>query len=72
MCLETKAIEYCEKHGVIDYKITPTKLIYYANYPAYLYEKRRTYKVTIDLSTMQEKRTLLKKWNAKGNSNMYK
>ena len=72
MSFEDKAIEYCEKHGVIDYKITPTLLIYYANYPAYLYEKRRTYKVTVDLSTMEEKRTLLKKWNAKGNSNMYK
>ena len=72
MCLETKAIEYCEKHGVIDYKITPTQLIYYTNYPAYLYEKRKTYKVTLDLYTMEEKRTLLKRWNAKGNSNMYK
>ena len=72
MSLETKAIEYCEKHGVIDYKITPTKLIYYTNYPAYLYEKRKTYKVTLDLYTMEEKRTLLKRWNAKGNANMYK
>ena len=72
MSLKAKAIEYCEKHGVIDYKITPTQLIYYANYPAYLYEKRKTYKVTLDLYTMEEKRTLLKRWNAKGNANMYK
>lgn len=72
MSSQSKAIQYCEKYGVIDYKITPTQLIYYANYPAYLYDKRRTYKVTIDLSTMQEKRTLLKRWNVKGNVNMYK
>ena len=72
MSSQAKAIEYCEKHGVIDYKITPTQLIYYTNYPAYLYEKRKTYKVTLDLYTMEEKRTLLKRWNAKGNANMYK
>ena len=62
-----RALLYCETYGIIEpYKITNQTLIYYANYPAYLSEPRRTYKVIVKLSTMEEKRTLLKKWSRKG------
>lgn len=67
-----KAQEYCEKYGIVPYKITKTKLIYYANYPAYLHEKRHTYKCAVDLKTMQETRIQLKRYFKLGNINMYK
>lgn len=48
-------------------------MTYYANYPAYLSESRRTYKIVINLDTMKEEsRTQLKRWNRNGNYNMYK
>lgn len=69
---EDKAIEYCEKYGIIQYKISNGTLVYYANYPAYLGSKKRTYKVTVDLDNMEEKRVELKRYNPEGNYNMYK
>jgi hypothetical protein len=47
-------------------------MIYYTNYPAYLSEPRKTYKVTVRLNTMKEDRQRLTKWNPKGNVNMCK
>ena len=48
-------------------------MIYYANYPATQFEKRRTYKVIVDLKKMREHyRVLLKRWHRPGNHNMYK
>lgn len=68
-----KASQYAEEHGIIDYTVNDNKMTYYANYPAYLSEQRRTYKILVNLSTMKEEsRTQLKRWNKLGNHNMYK
>lgn len=67
-----RAVEYAEKHGIIDFKVKGNRMIYYANYPAYIAEPDRTYKVTIRLNTMKEERQLLNKYYPKGNLNMYK
>ena len=68
-----RAYMYCEEYGIIEpYKITRQTLTYYTNYPAYLSEPRRTYKVKVKLSTMEEKRILLKRWSNKGIHNYMK
>ena len=70
---KARAIRYCEEYGIIEpYRITNQKLIYYTNYPAYISEPRRTYKVEVKLSTMEEKRILLKRWSKKGIHNYRK
>jgi hypothetical protein len=70
---ENKAIIYAEKYGIIEYTVNGNKMTYYANYPAYLSESRRTYKIVVNLDTMKEEsRTQLKRWNRNGNYNMYK
>ena len=69
---ELIALQYAEEYGILDYKVKGNRMIYYANYPAYISEPRRTYKVTVRLNTLKEERQLLTKWNAKGNSNMCK
>ena len=56
-----RAIEYAEKHGIIEFKVKGNRMIYHANYPAYLSEPPKTYKITVRLDTMQEERQLLKK-----------
>ena len=67
---EKLALEYAEEHGILEYKVKGNRMIYYANYPAYLELPNRTYKVTVRLDTMKEERQLLKKWNPKGNYNL--
>lgn len=68
-----KATQYAEEHGIIEYTVRGCKMTYYANYPAYLSEGRRTYKIVVNLDTMKEEsRTQLKRWNGNGNYNMYK
>jgi hypothetical protein len=67
-----RAIEYAEKHGIVEFKVNGNRMIYYANYPAYISEPNRTYKVTIRLDTMKEERKLLNKYYPKGNHNLYK
>ena len=69
---EQKALEYAERYGILDYKVKGNRMIYYANYPAYLSEPKKTYKVTVRLNTMKEDRQKLTKWNPKGNVNMCK
>ena len=73
MDMSERAIEYAENYGIIGYKVTGTKMVYYANYPTVQYEKRRTYKVIVDLNKMKEcSRERLKRWNRNRNHNMYK
>ena len=68
-----KATEYAEEHGIIECTLNGNKMTYYANYPVYLSEGRRTYKIVVNLDTMKEEsRTELKRWNKLGNYNMYK
>jgi hypothetical protein len=69
---ELAAQLYAEKHGIVDYKVKGNRMIYYANYPAYLTEPKYTMKVTVRLNTLKEERQRLTYWNPKGNSNMYK
>lgn len=69
---EQKALEYAEKHGILEWKVKGNRMIYYVNYPEYLSEPRKTYKVIVRLDTMKEERQRLTKWNQKGNVNMYK
>lgn len=66
-----KADTYCEVHGIFEYKVVAGKLVYYANYPTYLSEKRRTYRVEVNLDTMKEERKLVR-FNKLGQHNMYK
>ena len=67
-----KAIQYAEKYGIAEYKVDGNIMTYYANYPSYLSEERKTYKVVINLDTGKETRKKLKRWNKNGNYNMYK
>ena len=55
---EQIALEYAEKYGIIEYKVNGNRMIYYANYPEYLSEPKRTYKVTVRLNTLKEERQL--------------
>ena len=73
MNYEDKATQYAEEHGIIEYIVHGNKMTYYANYPAYMSEGRRTYKIVVNLDTMKEEsRTQLKRWNKLGSYNMYK
>ena len=72
MNYEDKATQYAEQHGIIEYTVSGNKMVYYANYPAYLSEPRKTYKIMVNLNSMNETRTHLKRWNKLANSNMYK
>ena len=67
---EQRALQYAEEKGILDYKVKGNRMIYYANYPEYLSEPRKTYKVTVRLDTMKEERQKLNKWNPKGNANL--
>ena len=69
---ENRAIRYAEEFGILEWKRKGNRMIYYTNYPSYLSEPKRTYKVTVRLNSMTEERQLLTKWNPKGNVNMYK
>ena len=61
-CYKTKADSYAEEHGIIEYTINGCKMTYYVNYPAYLSEERRTYKIVVNLDTMKEEsKTQLKR-----------
>lgn len=70
---EEKALRYAEEHGIVEYSVDGCKMTYYANYPAYIAEPKRTYKVTVNLITgIEDLRVRMKRWNKAGNHNMYK
>jgi len=70
---KSRAIQYAEKYGIVEYKVDGKKMVYYANYPPAGLDPRQTYKVTVNLDTLKEEsRVGLKRWNSKGNYNMYK
>jgi len=67
MSYENNAALYSERYGICDYNIIGNKMIYYSNHPAYLKERRRTYKVIVNLDSLKEmNRVLLKRWSKKG------
>jgi len=55
---EQKALEYAEEYGIIEYKVKNNLMIKYHSFP---YE-RTTYKSIINLDTMKETRTRLKRY----------
>ena len=62
---EKNATLFCEKYGIIDYKVKDNHLIYYRNC-AVAQGIYRTYKHTVDLDTMKENVKELKRLNKKG------
>jgi hypothetical protein len=48
-------VQYCEKFGIIEYTIKGNTMRYYENF------HEGTYKCELNLTTMKEKRTLLKR-----------
>lgn len=62
---EKRAILFCETYGIIEYQIKGDQLIYYRN-NAIAQGVYRTYKHTVNLDTMKETVTELKKLNKKG------
>lgn len=62
---EQKAISFCEKYGIIDYKVQDNTLVYYRN-SAVAQGVYRTYKHTVNLETMKENVQELKRLNKKG------
>lgn len=69
-----RELAYVEYFGIVQYKRKPNdnRLYYYANYPKYLAEPRKTYKVTVHLNTMTSERKKLTKWREEGNANLRK
>ena len=63
---EQKSLQYAEHYGVTEYTTASNKMIYYISYPQYLNNKRYTIKAVVNLDTMQEQRTQLKKYNRIG------
>lgn len=63
--MSEKAINFCEKYGIVEYQIKGDHLIYYRNC-AVAQGVYRTYKHTVNLDTMQESVQELKKLNRKG------
>lgn len=53
-----KAIRYAEKYGVVEFHMSGENMIYYSSFPM----EKTTYKCVVDLETMSEKRTPLRKY----------
>ena len=57
---ENKALQFAEKHGIIDYKVKGNKMIFYEIFHTdSTLTKKIKYKVVIDLRTMTETRKAL-------------
>lgn len=63
---EDKALLYCEKYGIIEYRVKKNLLIYNVSYPAYLCNPHYTIQHTINLDTMQHTSKQLARYDAKG------
>ena len=62
-----RADTFAETYGIITYKVSGRNMIFYANYYTdYTHKKAITYKCVVNLDTMKEKRTELKKLNRTG------
>ena len=62
---EKNALLFCEKYGIIEYTVNGNQLIYYRN-NAIAQGIYKTYKHTVNLDTMDETVTELKRINKKG------
>ena len=63
---EQKAIQWCERYGIVEYKLNKNLLVYNVSYPAYLGNPHYTIKHTVNLDTMQETTQQLKRYDHKG------
>lgn len=69
--MEQAQLLYSEKYGIIESIRIKNRMIYYASYPSQGQDKKITYKITVDLETLEEmERTELKKYYKKGEVNM--
>ena len=68
---KSKALEYAERYGVIEYKVVGNRMIFVTNYP----QEHNTYRVTVFLQTCNdsgfhyETRITLKNYFKRGNVN---
>lgn len=60
------AIVYCEKYGIINYKLNKNLLIYNVSYHAYLGSPHYTIQHTINLDDMSHSSKQLKRYDANG------
>lgn len=63
---EQRAIQWCERYGIVEYKLNKNLLVYNVSYPAYLGNPHYTIKHNVDLDTMQETTQQLKRYDPKG------
>lgn len=62
-----RADTFAETYGIITYKVSGRYMVFYTNfYTDCTYKKAVTYKSIVNLDTMKEKRTALKKLNRTG------
>lgn len=65
-----RAIVYCEKFGIVEYRINGNTLVYNQSYPACSCQSRYTVQHKINLDTMEETVTRLKRFDPKGYYNV--
>lgn len=53
-----RALEYAEKHGIIEYHLEEGKMIFYTSFPM----EHMTYKATVDLNQLTETREALDRY----------
>lgn len=71
MSYEQKAILFCEKYGIIKYRVNKNMLVFYKNHPVdCMYTKYYTVRHVVNLDTMNESTTILKKLNKEGFQNV--
>lgn len=63
---EQRAVQWCERYGIVEYKLNKNLLVYNVSYPAYLGNPHYTIKHTVNLDTMQETTQQLKRYDPKG------
>lgn len=56
--MEAKALWFAEAYGIVEYLVRGDKMIFYKTYP----RERRTFKSVVDLNTMKETRTQVKRF----------
>lgn len=61
-----KAIEYCERCGIIKFSVKGRYLVYNVSYPEYLGNPRYTMQHKVDLQTGKEEVKQLKRFDKKG------
>jgi hypothetical protein len=57
-----RALLYSEKYGIVNYRVNKNNMIYYESFQL----ERNTYKCIVNLDTMKEQRTPLKRYYKNG------